>query len=372
MICFRRCVLLSRVCKSFCRQYNPELDVWKFLFALLIVFSHGIFLANTENGDRLIFGHALVGVEFFLGLSGYFLMQSIYSRDYDTLSFIKGKVFRLLPYWIPSFIFCAVIWMLLYILERHPGKWEILSISLMSFYDFIGFSASGIGTIRINGTWWYISAMLFAEWLLYPIIRKYEKIYVSYFLPLSIFLLVGFMSCSYGTLAAGKLAGFVNSDVLRAILGIEVGTLAFYLSEMIKNQKWRKINKYATQLVKYICLLLIFIIAYKNTTTISVYVNNQMDFVVLYLVLFAISLMCSKNTPPHDTSGEYKNTKTLGKLSTCIYLVHWHCMEIIRYIMPDYTYPTKLIILFLLSGLVAYIVMLIGDYVISPVLQKVK
>lgn len=98
------------LCQNVKSNYVAELDFWKFVFSILIVFSHGIFLANTEAGDRLVFGGALMGVEFYFLLTGFFLVNSIYRSDVSTLTFIKRRVLNLLPYFIYAFLFCAAVW----------------------------------------------------------------------------------------------------------------------------------------------------------------------------------------------------------------------------------------------------------------------
>ena len=158
--------------KGFKSSYNAGLDFWKWIFSLLIVFSHGIFLADQNNGDKLIFGHALIGVEFYSILSGYFLVQSIYRKsspslasmpshnpthpsnpqlapkllkldstnttqnvpDYQQFDYVNvwphiyiwHKIKNLLPYYIPAFIFCFFMWLYKYIDINHPGKWQLL------------------------------------------------------------------------------------------------------------------------------------------------------------------------------------------------------------------------------------------------------
>lgn len=87
--------------KGFKSSYNAGLDFWKWIFSLLIVFSHGIFLADQNNGDKLIFGHALIGVEFYSILSGYFLVQSIYRKYTPPHKKTQKKQLSQCPHAIP-------------------------------------------------------------------------------------------------------------------------------------------------------------------------------------------------------------------------------------------------------------------------------
>lgn len=351
------------LCENYKPKYNCGLDILKFIFSLLIVFSHGIFLADTQNGDKLLFGHALVGVEFFFIVSGYFLVQTYYNRNLSGFEFIKKKLSNLFPYFFTSFIFCFFTWLYFFSLSN-PGRWKLGATVLKSVWELLWMSSSGVSTAGVNGTWWFLSAMLFAEWLLYPIISKYEKSYVTYWGPLSIFLLIGFLSRSYGTLAAGALAGFINSDNLRAILGISCGCLLFYISYHIRHISFRQWVRYLLALLELASYALVFYIAYKNTSTVSSHVDNNLDFVVIVLLCIGIGITTSESSVLYRlfTLFPSKSTKFLGKLSTCIYFVHWECMLILQKCSPSHWgYYRKLLYLFVLSVIVATLVIIVTN-----------
>ena len=104
--------------QNYKREYNKKIDFWKFIFSILIVFSHGIYLADVNSGDKLIFGDALIGVEFYFIISGYFLVQSIYSRDETIISFMYRTIKNLFPYFFISFIFGYLVWAILFLDRR--------------------------------------------------------------------------------------------------------------------------------------------------------------------------------------------------------------------------------------------------------------
>ena len=221
-------------------------------------------------------------------------------------------------------------------------------------------SSSGISTAGINGTWWYISAMLFAEWLLYPVIRYKEKLYLYYLAPLSLFLISGYMSYNFGVIATGTFSGFVKTDNLRAILGIITGSLVFYFVEKLKKLRIKKIVLSVCNVVAIIGYTAIFIIAYHNTYTVHNYVDGNLGFVTLPILFISVSITCL-----NDFAKGKILCKWLGKLSACIYFVHWQCMTIVQTLYKNKrgTYHEKLIFLFVLSFVIANIVMMISDYV---------
>ena len=70
---------------------------------------------------------------------------------------------------------------------------------------------------------------------------------------------------------------------------------------------------------------MIFILAFNNTKTIHEYTDGNLGFVTLPILFVCVSITCLN---------EFKKIKPickwLGKLSTCIYLVHWQCMTMIK------------------------------------------
>lgn len=311
------------IIENYRREYNGLLDILKFIFSILIIFSHGIFLA--EEGNALFFGYALIGVEFFFVVSGYLLMCTLYSRHLTLREFIIRRICGLYTYFIVAYLFCFFCWLYLLIINENPGKWILLTRILKAPFEFFFLNSSGISTAGVNGTWWYISAMLFAEWLLYPIILYKEKWYLYYLAPLSLFLISGYMSFNYGTIATGTFSGFIKTDNLRAILGIMSGTMVFYFVEKVKHYKFKKSVKYICNFVSVLGYGLIFILAFNNTKTIHEYTDGNLGFVTLPILFVCVSITCLN---------EFKKIKPickwLGKLSTCIYLVHWQCMTMIK------------------------------------------
>lgn len=346
------------IVKDYNKKYNGLIDILKFIFSGLIVFSHGIFLAN--DGEKLIFGYGLIGVEFFFVVSGYLLMNTIYSNRPSLKEYIIKRLKGLYAYFIVSFIFCFFSWLFLLIYNDHPEKWVLFTYILKAPFELFFMSSSGISTAGINGTWWYISAMLFAEWLLYPVIRYKEKLYLYYLAPLSLFLISGYMSYNFGVIATGTFSGFVKTDNLRAILGIITGSLVFYFVEKLKKLRIKKIVLSVCNVVAIIGYTAIFIIAYHNTYTVHNYVDGNLGFVTLPILFISVSITCL-----NDFAKGKILCKWLGKLSACIYFVHWQCMTIVQTLYKNKrgTYHEKLIFLFVLSFVIANIVMMISDYV---------
>lgn len=289
------------------------------------------------------------------------MVTSIYKKNDSTLVFIKKRVLNLLPYFVYSFIFCFAVWLVDQIMFQHLNKWPLLAKSLNGIWEFLWMESSGVATAGINGTWWFLSAMLFAEWVLYPIIKKKEHFFVSYLGPLSIFLLVGFFSRTYGRLAAGEMFGIINSDNLRAILGIVAGALLFYVTYYAQKVRLNRGIKVMLTVVEWLGFLLIWVIAYKNTQTVSYYVDENLQIISIPIMFVSIGIITSGNSLTNRVFSS-KICKILGRFSTCVYMVHWQCVILIQRFAPvGMRYHMKLILLFALSFLVAALVMILAE-----------
>lgn len=353
------------LCQNVKSNYVAELDFWKFVFSIMIVFGHGTFLANTEAGDRLVFGGAVMGVEFYFLLTGFFLVNSIYRSDVSTLTFIKRRVLNLLPYFIYAFLFCAAVWFADQIFFQHLGRWQLFAKSLNGIWDFLWLGSSGVATSGINGTWWFLSTMLFVEWTMYPLIKHKERLFVSYIGPLAFFLLLGFISGTFGRLSAREMIGFIKSDNLRGFLDIIAGALLFYVVYVVQKVSLRRWVKVVLTVVSWIGFLSIWVISYKNNVTISDYVDLNLQFISIPIMSVSIGIILSGNS----LTGKLFNPKickVLGRFSTCLYMVHWQCMILIKRLAPaDMTYHQKLFLLFPLSFLVAFLVMKLAEFSVA-------
>lgn len=313
------------IVENYRREYNGLLDIMKFIFSLLIVFSHGIFLA--AEGERLVFGYALIGVEFFFLLSGYFLMSTIYSRQLNLKDFVTRRIKGLYLYFLVSYIFCFICWLCLQLLNEYPGKWILLTRILKAPFDLFFMYSSGISTAGINGTWWYISAMLFVEWLLFPIIRYKEKVYAYYLAPLGIFLISGYMSFKFGSISTGDFSGFIKTDNLRALLGIMMGTMMFYGVEKIRKYRLKKKILCVCNVIAVLGYGLVFLVAYNNTGSVHEYTDGNLGFSMPLILTLSVGITCLNSFTKWK-----KICKWLGKMSTCIYFTHWSCMEMIKFL----------------------------------------
>lgn len=172
---------------------NSYIDLIKFIFAIVIVLFH--MLGGIFPGGR-------VAVEGFFMISGYLMMRSIDRenrevREISAWNFIKHKYCTLFPYLLPSVLIgYAVIGIKNgRTFTEHTGSAQLL------FSDIIPLKSLGFFSWDAVGINWYLSAMLFALFLLYPVCRKYgEKFILNFGIPL-IFLAYGELCHVFGSIS---------------------------------------------------------------------------------------------------------------------------------------------------------------------------
>ena len=100
----------------------------------------------------------------------------------------------------------------------------------MLYLQNIGFTVtSSIGVL------WYLSAMTFAVWVLYPLLRRRYELVASVS-PAVILLILGLIQQNCGSLDAPCtfLYGWLNTGLLRAFAGILGGVLAYYVTQKVR------------------------------------------------------------------------------------------------------------------------------------------
>ena len=179
---------------------NGEIDFLRFVFILLIVMLH-----LTEG----IFPQGNISVEFFFTLSGFLMARhaeriaeqrslSLDSVADETWAYIKGKFQSFYRYYFAAFVLvvlhnCILLKKgFLTIIKNLFGSIPTLTLTFFFLnYDTVSFEV---------GASWYLSAMLIAMFILYPILLKNYRFAVKIVFPLIAVLLLGYEQAVNGTI----------------------------------------------------------------------------------------------------------------------------------------------------------------------------
>lgn len=305
------------------KSHNGELDLLKFIFSIIIVVHHS---SSMFDGVQYFFRFGSLAVEFFFIVSGYLFAVSVMKKKepYDvntigseTASFIFKKIYGL---WF-FFIFAAVLRFAADTLYLGAGKTfgspEFPTLILNLFFG----NMSGMPTYDPIAPSWYISAMLIAMAVLYPIFRKKKDLFISLIAPLVAFMLYGIMMHRDGHLTGPTYwYDFVYKGVVRAFAGICLGCLVYRVSQKMKT------NPILTQSGDKVPHILSAVeIAAVVLSIIGMSKMTEKNFAQQPVIVlgFAIAVaICTSKMSSISKYFQFDIFSYLGKLSMTVFLCH--------------------------------------------------
>ena len=226
------------------KNRNGKIDLLKFIFALIIVLKHGAEYIPVSLGNNL--STAALGVEFFFIVSGY-LMAASASRSADsppsrvglaTQTFIRKKFLALMPEFAVATVMNFVIYMV-FLTPKSLSKF--LNVIYKFIMTLVPIGMTGIAQKSdFTVATWYISAMLLAMFVLYPLCVKHFDTFTRIIAPVVGLFLLGFFAFNYGSPRGPKtfvdIGGltFFYKGFLRGVCEISLGAAVFPLCESFK------------------------------------------------------------------------------------------------------------------------------------------
>lgn len=172
---------------------------------------------------------------------------------------------------------------------------------------------------------WYISAMLIAMAILYPICKCFYYSFTSLYAPLFGILIIGTIVHNTGTLGnATEWAVITYKSNFRAVSEVALGTTCFEISRRIETKAFSVLYRIILSSVAFICFALTFL--YINCD-----LTRRFDPYILLLICVGITITLS-NAGLIGQKGIMQNFcfYYLGKISLPLYLFH----NVIRYLAP--------------------------------------
>lgn len=248
---------------------NGKVELLRFLFALSILFYH-LQLDAWDNVKKIsenmtFFLKGKNGVEFFFLVTGFLMAKSIHkslrqealdpscapdSLGEETVSFLWRKVKAVLPYHIP---YCIITVILLYML--YPSKMPLMFFERfpsLFFLNSTGIMADFSSFLSVE---WYISSMLIALAVVYPLCKRFWKDFGYLIAPLSALLILGYINFNVGQLPGNTKAwnGVILYVNLRAFADICLGVTCYFACLSLKKYTFTTWKKGLLSLLEAIC-----------------------------------------------------------------------------------------------------------------------
>ena len=312
---------------------NGKIEFLRFLFCMVVLMFHAEKYIcgepSLKNGIHFaMFPHGSIGVEFFFVLSGFLMANSVYKKiasnsmsadgtGRENTSMLSGEYlgFMIHKYAaiFPEHLIAFFIAVLAYVVSKGFGSARIIRYLVDSIPNLLLIQMSGINMSNPNHVEWYISCMLIAMAILYPICRKYYYSFTRYFAPLGSLLILGYMVHTTGALTGvSTWTGICYKSLLRAVAELALGTTAFEISRYLTMCTFSKKQKLCLTLAEAasIAMTMLFVV---------MTFQKKYEVYVLGLLIILVILSFSR-----ITYGSYlfdnKLCYCLGSLSLPIYL----------------------------------------------------
>lgn len=339
---------------------NGFVDFLKFVFAIIILFHHSV---ELFRGSNTYFISGYIAVEFYFMVSGYLLAKksecsltsdncskSIY--DENIKAFIR-KVKSFFPYILVAALFSIVI--------SSVGRFDpvkiltdVRDISIELFgLQMLGF----IGNIA-TGVTWYISVLLIASFLLFPLLHTKRDLLVKYICPILSVAIYGYLFYTGGCINhPGTWLGLCHKGLLRGFADIFFGIVAYTITDRIDSMESRKYDV-LFNIAEPICFF--SVIAY----AIFHGVSDGCDFFVLPLILLLVAIsFSSRSLGRRIFRGRIWNF--LGVFSLSVYLNHYYVVSTLLRLLPSADSVALVVMYVTISLVLAVLNYLIGTALIK-------
>ncbi|MCI9177610.1 MAG: acyltransferase [Clostridia bacterium] len=310
-------------------EHNGIIGFWKFAFCIMIIFLH-IGQLITKDA-KFVFAAGSIGVEFFFLVSGYFLgkkalnYKKVENEELgkETYQYIIKKIKKFFPWMLITYVISVLV---MYFVKHFQTHQVINSI-----WDILFLKQSGIKYDSVMDITWYISVMIIAMNILYPIILKFRKNFVYIIAPAIVIFIGGYIAHRYGNIVSIDVwTGLVYKCFLRGFFEISLGVILYEVTQKLKSINFTKIAKTILTCIEIIGFTSIFIVVnIKNA-------HNKYDFIMILILSICISIAFSEKT----LLLKFCNNKFvyfLEKLSLPMYLNQIWIITLIKYIFQRYS-----------------------------------
>lgn len=313
---------------------KASIEFLRFVFCMMVVIFHGY--GSFYKGDaKFVFcKQGAIGVEFFFVLSGLMLARHIAKLNdgiaitdkllgEETWEYVFKKWKSIFPLHMICFILLFLEQNLL--LGKAQGMGGVIKNFIYSLPELFLVQMSGLQFSQINGNDWYVSALLIASLILYPLMRKFPKIFTNIIAPLCVFVIFGKLYRETQALTpSGDWLGLFCKGTLRAIAELSLGVIAYKISVSLDSVKLTKMGKFLIRVVEIGCYSLTFIFASSSEPT-------KWYFVFTFVLALGLVISYSQYSV-FDCIANNRIVLYFGKLSLSIFL----CQRVILVLVEKY------------------------------------
>ena len=312
---------------------NPSIDIWKFVFAIVILIHHG---RKLRGDDVCIFLGGSIGVEFFFIVSGFLMVQSVVSKQdvlagktigQNTFEYVRKKFVPLLP----EIFFAWCIAFTVTEIYRNVGLRAVIYDMLSSVWSIFMLDFSGVAGFSVNGVTWYISALLIISLILYPILLKSRDLFLYVVAPLIILFCFGYLYQNFSNPRNPTVwLGFVYKGMVRGIAEVCLGAVCYPVCCVLKRCQFTKFAQILFASTENICYGIVLYTAYAKKAT-------NFDYILILLLAVAITIGFSEQSAIYPFLNANIAEK-LSKFGFSLYLCHNYWADCLGEIFAELDY----------------------------------
>lgn len=254
---------------------NSSIDLLKLLFAITVVLFH----FGGRQGVNMVTGGYLV-VEGFFMITGYFMMNSASkARENDiardTLRFISRKY---------SSIFLPLLFSVTAIYKNYALK-ELPFEIIYMLSEILPLQITGMHTLASTGVSWYLSAMLLALLILYPIARTAGKKFSKIICPILVFVIYGSLCLKFKQLNIITDLYYelpIRAGLLRGIAGICTGCMIYECVKATEKHKLTRLGEICFLVAEIVCVVFITVTICSHAKQVTDFFTLPFFFVLIY------------------------------------------------------------------------------------------
>ena len=337
------------------QKRNGEIDILRFVFALIVAIHHFGF----EYTAHQVIVRGYIGVEFFFLVTGYLMAKKASKNPApcsnaqiadNTWKFIISKVSSFYPYFLFGFLLTVVSKLFIF-------KWPITKCISHLIRSIPNLTHTLVGVVAksdlyISGQW-FLSAMILAIFILYPILLKDYNLATKIIFPCISIFLMGYLYNAYSQIIITYTEfTFLSLGLIRAIIEIAIGASLFELTPLVQRLN---IHPLLLTILKWGGYSVVFIYALG-------YTGRSYDIHVM--LWCAVGVLLSFSNVGY-TIKDTKLTRYLGKISLPIYIYHTIVLRSCLQIYGTEISKSAFLIMYFSAIVLSVIFMIITDFIMK-------
>lgn len=336
---------------------NLSIELLRFLFAFVVVMvhTHGL---RPENPESYPFVGGYVAVEFFLILSGYFVVKSAMETNVEPDHCGKAALKLTWKKFCSLFFYVFFSVILQYSVEaivRQESLYTTAKNFMCSIFEISLLPMSGIYQTFFVSPLWYLSSLFLILPLFQYFLLRFRDFTASIFLTLVPLVIYGHFSVVYGELDKWNIwYGFFYVGTLRVLAGLSVGGLCFFGVSALKKLNFTKAASFLITFFQILLLGAVLSICYGKA-------HSRADFILVVMISLFLILTLSEQSALHKVV-RFRVCSFLGKLSVPLFISHWAVRRLVPYLMPEASYGEMLPVYLLASMMLAVFLLLLKTW----------